>query len=123
MNRAAMLVFSLAACTPAVATDPRRPPTVATLAGTWELVAADERHPDGSEVPAYGEHPRGILIVDPDGRYSLQIFRADRRPFAASVKSAGTGEEYRATVLGESGHLLLDFVLVTSGDGLVGVIN
>jgi hypothetical protein len=104
MIRAAVLVVAVVACAPAAATEPRRPSTVATLAGTWELVAANERLPDGTEVPAYGDHPRGILIVDPDGRYSLQIFRGDRRAFASGVKSAGTAEEYRATVLGESTH-------------------
>jgi len=75
-----------------------------SLIGTWQLVAANDRHPDGTELPAYGDRPRGILIVDPAGRYSLQIFRADRGRFAANAKSAGTPEEYRATVLGESTH-------------------
>lgn len=74
------------------------------LAGTWELVAANDRHPDGSETPAYGAQPRGVLMVAGDGRYSLQIFRSDRARFAANVKSGGTPEEMRAAVLGESTH-------------------
>lgn len=99
MTRAALtlgVVLGITACAPA-----RRE---MLLTGTWELVAASDRHPDGTEQPAYGEHPRGVLIVDRDGRYSLQIFRADRSRFAANVKAQGTPDEFRATVLGESTH-------------------
>lgn len=92
----ASALLAIAAC--ASAPDPM------LLTGTWTLVAANDRHPDGTEQPAYGDHPRGVLIVDPVGRYSLQIFRADRARFAANAKAGGTPEEFRATVLGESTH-------------------
>lgn len=80
-------------------------PTTSPLAGTWTLVAADDLLPDGRRVPAYGSHPRGLLLVDADGRYSLQIFRPDRQRFASGDKRRGTAEEYRGAVLGMSSHI------------------
>jgi hypothetical protein len=107
--RAVVIAVAIAACAPAVATVPRPPApgslaSTGTLAGTWQLVAANDRHADGTEVAAYGDDPRGLLIVDPDGRYSLQIYRADRPRFGSNVKSAGTADEYRAASLGSSAH-------------------
>jgi hypothetical protein len=73
-------------------------------AGTWTLADAYEIHADGSRSTNYGEHPHGLLIVDAQGRYSLQIFRADRPKFAAGDKRRGTPDEFRAEVLGSSTH-------------------
>ncbi len=75
------------------------------LTGTWTLEAADDIRPDGVRVPAYGRAPRGLLIVDAEGRYSLQIFRSDRPRFASGDKRRGTVEEYQAAVLGMSSHV------------------
>jgi hypothetical protein len=55
-------------------------------------------------VTTYSAHPKGLLIIDPDGRYSLQIFRPDRVRFAAGDKKRGTPEEYRDAALGSSTH-------------------
>ncbi|KJC60261.1 lipocalin-like domain protein [Bradyrhizobium sp. LTSPM299] len=76
----------------------------ATLAGTWTLVAADVLHGDGSRGHDYGPSPRGMLFIDADGRYSLQIFDSERRPFATGDKLKATEAEYRAAVLGVSSH-------------------
>ncbi len=76
-----------------------------SLEGTWILRAADEIRPDGVRVPSYGPDPRGLLIIDRDGRYSLQIFRPGRPKFASGDKRRGTPEEYEATVLGMSSHI------------------
>jgi hypothetical protein len=76
-----------------------------SLAGTWTLTAADEIRADGTRVQSYGPDPQGLLIVDEDGRYSLQIFRPDRPKFAAGSKLKGTGAEYEAAVLGMSSHV------------------
>ncbi|HEY9429280.1 MAG TPA: lipocalin-like domain-containing protein, partial [Gemmatimonadaceae bacterium] len=53
------------------------------LAGTWTLVAADLLHPDGSRTRDYGAAPKGRLIVDAGGHYSLQIFKSERPRFAS----------------------------------------
>ena len=76
------------------------------LAGTWELLRAEIAQPDGAVKvdPNYGPRAKGLLIVDCEGRYSLQVFRPDRPKFAAGDKARGTPEEYRAALLGLSTH-------------------
>lgn len=74
------------------------------FAGSWALVAADVQRPDGSIERDYGAAPRGRLVIDAQGRYALQIFKAERPRFASADKSAGTGDEFRAAVLGSSTH-------------------
>jgi hypothetical protein len=78
--------------------------SAAALAGTWTLVAADVLHGDGSRGHDYGPSPRGMLFIDSDGRYSLQIFDSERKPFATGDKLKATEAEYRAAVLGVSTH-------------------
>jgi hypothetical protein len=75
-----------------------------SLAGTWTLVAADVLHPDGSRSHDYGEAPKGLLLIDRTGHYSLQIFRADRPRFANPDKAKASAQEYRAAVMGASTH-------------------
>ena len=75
-----------------------------SLAGTWTLVAADDLHADGSRTRGYGEAPKGRLIIDGQGRYSLQIFKAERARFSASDKRKGVPAEYESAVLGSSTH-------------------
>ena len=92
----------LALALPLLAAQPQPDPLV--LEGSWELASAYEILADGSRATAYGEHPRGRMMVDADGRYSIQIFHPDRPRFAAGDKTRGTPEEYRAAVLGSSTH-------------------
>jgi Lipocalin-like domain len=74
------------------------------LEGTWVMDSAYEVLADGKRTTNYGEHPKGLLIIDKSGRYSLQIFRPDRPKFASGAKVTGTPEEYREAVLGSSTH-------------------
>lgn len=75
-----------------------------SIEGTWIMASAYEILADGTRVTNYGEHPKGLLMVDGEGRYSLQIFRPDRPTFASGVKKQGTPEEYREAVIGSSTH-------------------
>jgi hypothetical protein len=75
-----------------------------SLAGTWTLVAADVLHPDGSRSHDYGDAPKGLLLIDRMGHYSLQLYRADRPRFANPAKAKASAEEYRAAVMGASTH-------------------
>jgi len=86
-----------------------------SLVGTWILNAADDIRPDGTRVQAYGTNPRGLLILNADGRYSLQIFRSDRPTFASGDKRKGSVAEYEAAVLGMSSHVGRYVVDVTNG--------
>ncbi len=75
-----------------------------TLEGTWIMDSAFEILADGTRITTYTEHPAGLLMIDGEGRYSLQIFRPTRAPFAAGDKARGTAEEYRDAALGSSTH-------------------
>ena len=77
------------------------------LSGTWTLKAAQVILPDGRRVtdPAYGDSAKGILMIDADGRYSLQIFRPDRPKFVSGDKKHGTTDEYASALLGMSTHI------------------
>src|SRR5580704_4771162 len=82
-----------------------------SLEGTWVMTSAYEILADGRRTTNYGEHPNGLLMVDKDGRYSLQIFRPTRPKFVSGDKTRGTPDEYREAVLGSSthtGHVVLD---------------
>ena len=76
----------------------------ASLAGAWMLVAVDNIMPDGSRVQLYGPDPKGMLVFDEAGRYTLQMVRGDRARFAQNDKSKGTAEENKAAVLGGNSH-------------------
>lgn len=75
-----------------------------SLTGTWTLVAADVQHPDGTRGRDYGADPRGLLMVDAKGRYSLQIFKSERSKFIENDKAKGTADEYKGAVMGASTH-------------------
>ncbi|WP_232823597.1 lipocalin-like domain-containing protein [Dyella sp. C9] len=77
---------------------------ISSLAGSWTLVAADVQHPDGSRAPDFGAQPKGLLLVDRQGHYSLQIYKSERPAFHSGDKAKGTPEEYEAAVMGSSTH-------------------
>ena len=74
------------------------------LQGIWTLVAADKVLPDGKTARDYGESPKGRLVVDAKGRYSLQIFKSERLHFAGDSKADGSADEFRSAVMGSSTH-------------------
>jgi hypothetical protein len=76
----------------------------APLTGTWTLVAADLLLPDGRRTHDYGTAPKGLLMIDGDGHYSLQIYDSARPKFASGKKDKGTPAEYEAAIMGNSVH-------------------
>ena len=98
----AVLLSASALWAPAAVAGPVR--EVSSLAGTWMLVAADVQHPDGSRTSDYGAHPKGLLMIDNQGHYSLQIFKAERSAFRSGNKAMGTAAEYESAVMGSSTH-------------------
>lgn len=74
------------------------------LQGTWTLVAADKILPGGARARDYGDEPKGRLIVDDQGRYSLQIFKSERLRFATDSKADGSVDEFKSAVVGSSTH-------------------
>ena len=55
-------------------------------------------------VPAYGDKPRGQMILTPDGHYSIVLSRADLAKIAAGSRTQGTPEENKAVVHGSIAH-------------------
>lgn len=92
----AVLLSAFAA--PAIAQTP------SPLTGTWTLAEADEIKADGTRIQNYGPDAQGRLIIDDEGRYSLQIFRQNRPRFASGGKFSGSPDEYREAVHGMSTH-------------------
>jgi hypothetical protein len=86
------------------ARDAPAPAPAFPLQGTWTLVAADKILAGGETVRDYGERPRGRLVVDAEGRYSLQIFKSERLRFASDSKADGSAEELKSAVMGSSTH-------------------
>jgi len=74
------------------------------LTGTWTLLQADVLSADGKRSHDYGEAPKGLLIIDAAGRYSLQIYDSLRPKYAGGDRAKGTAEEYKANVIGISTH-------------------
>jgi hypothetical protein len=74
------------------------------LVGTWTLAVVDNVLPDGTRTHLYGPDPKGTLTFDGEGRYALQIYRAERTRFASGNKSKGSPEEYSAAALGGNSH-------------------
>jgi Lipocalin-like domain len=74
------------------------------LVGTWMLVASENVRTDGTKVDEYGPHPKGTLIFDSNGRYSVTIMRADLPKFAAGKADQGTTEENQAVMSGLVTH-------------------
>jgi hypothetical protein len=74
-----------------------------SLQGTWRMHTAYEILANGSRVTTYTEHPHGMLMIDHDGYYSLQIFHPKRRRLD-NGKAAASLDELRDAVIGSSTH-------------------
>jgi hypothetical protein len=70
------------------------------LVGTWTLVSTENMKADGSKIDVFGPNPKGVLIFDRAGHYSLTIVRSDLPKFAASTSDQGTAQENKAVVTG-----------------------
>jgi Lipocalin-like domain len=74
------------------------------LIGTWTLVASENVGADGSKIDEYGPNPKGVLMFDSNGRYSVTIMRADLPKFAANKADQGSAVENQAVVAGLVTH-------------------
>ena len=69
------------------------------LAGTWSLVSNENVAPDGAKRQPFGANPKGILILDANGRYA-QVFIN----IQANNRVQGTPEEIKAAWEGALAH-------------------
>lgn len=89
LSRVAMAALLAAPIAAAAAGDP----AAAALAGSWTLKAAYDLHPDGRKTFGFGARPTGVLMIDAQGRYSLQIFRGDEPTFTTDAQ--GSRKEFK----------------------------
>ena len=61
------------------------------VVGAWTIVSAGD---------AYGPTPKGSLIFEPNGRFSVHLMRHDLPKYASNNRTQGTPAEYKATVEG-----------------------
>src|SRR5256885_1799008 len=97
---AALVMIILLSLSATVKAEPRGNPS---LAGTWTLVAADVEKSDGTRTHEYGEHPKGQMMIDEKGRYSIQIYDPGLANFAAK-ESEPTPKEYHDALEAASTH-------------------
>lgn len=79
------------------------PPTSARqlLVGTWALVRSEGTQADGSKTPNFGSNPKGRLVLDEAGNFSVMLMSGDGRPkFASDNRMRGTADEYAAALKG-----------------------
>ena len=77
--------------------------TAKDLAGTWTLVS-NVTEQGGNKTDTFGPNPKGILIVDANGRYVLAIARADLPKVASNNRTTATPEENKAIAQGSITH-------------------
>ena len=70
------------------------------LVGTWMLASIYVEGPDGSRFDPFGANPTGILVMDGNGRISVQFIGSDLPKFASNGRLDGTPEENKAVVQG-----------------------
>jgi hypothetical protein len=67
--------------------------------GTWTLVSLTSGDGANQTLP-YGPNPKGTMMVDANGRFSITVVRSDLPKFTSSNRMSGTPEENRAVVQG-----------------------
>ena len=77
--------------------------TAKDIAGTYTLVSFTNQQGD-KKTDTYGPNPKGVMMLDANGRYVVALMRPDLPKFASNNRSTGTAEEYRAVALGSFTH-------------------
>jgi Lipocalin-like domain len=69
------------------------------LVGSWILVSLTAGGGAKQTLP-YGANPKGTMMVDANGRFSITVVRSDLPRFASDNRMTGTAEENMAIVQG-----------------------
>jgi Lipocalin-like domain len=70
------------------------------LVGAWTLVSITVNQGGQKKIEPFGPAPKGSLIFEPNGRFSITVTRSDLPKFGSSSRVAGTPEENAAIVQG-----------------------
>jgi Lipocalin-like domain len=69
------------------------------LVGSWILVSLTAGNGAKQTLP-YGANPKGTMMVDANGRFSITVVRSDLPRFASDNRMTGTPEENTPIVRG-----------------------
>ena len=75
-----------------------------SLVGTYTGVSFNTTDAAGKKVEIFGANPRALLVLTPDGRYTIVVARASLPKFASDNRAKGTAEENQAVVAGSIAH-------------------
>ena len=95
MNKRTALAV-MAAASLLVAAASAEAQTMKSVAGNYTIEKID--------AAAYGPNPRGLMILTPDGHYSVNLAAAQLPKFAANSRLKGTAAENEAVVRGSLFH-------------------
>ena len=70
------------------------------LVGVWSLASTVNKRPDGSTYEAFGGGTRGLLMLDRDSHFSLQLMGDARRKFESNNRLEGSPEENKGVAQG-----------------------
>ena len=68
--------------------------------GTWTLVSLTSGAGAANQTLPYGPNPKGTLMADADGRFSITVVRSNLPKFASNNRMSGTPGENKAIVQG-----------------------
>jgi hypothetical protein len=79
------------------------------IAGTWSVVSVQHEEQSGKKSMPLGEHPRGVLIIGTDGRFTAVLVAEGRTPLQnegsmAELTQSVIAYSARATVEQDSGN-------------------
>lgn len=75
-----------------------------SVAGVYAGVAFKQTDASGKTTDVFGSDPRAMMVLTPDGRYSIIVMRADLPKLASNSRLKGTAEENNKVVAGSIAH-------------------
>ena len=70
------------------------------VVGTWVSVSNINTAANGTKSDLFGPNPKGLLIFESNGRFSLISVRSDLPKFGTNNRATGTAEENKAVIQG-----------------------
>ena len=75
-----------------------------SVAGAYAGVSFKNTDSAGKTSDVFGPNPRAMMVLTPDGRYSIIVMRGDLPKLASKSRLKGTPEENGAVVAGSIAH-------------------
>ena len=79
-------------------------PLAKQIQGNWILVSVYNEN-DGKKSEPYGPDPKGMMVLTPEGRFSMILIKAGLPKFASNNRLTGTAEENKAIIQGSEAQV------------------